>query len=250
MAVIRLIILVTVLGGLTLLLAQNFSPALPLVFLGMRTKPFPLSMWILFSVFAGGTTSFLVSSLLGIANYFAPSRRQASKKTSVSPSSSTSYRQQEPSSRPASSSTSSRTTSDYRNDTEEDWDLDSRSDDWDFEETKPKSAARPQDTKVNNSRTQEYQEERTTSSKSDSSYSYSYREPQNSGVGKTESIYDADYRVIVPPYQQQQNQSPTPSTQVPEPETAKSNNEDDWSFFDEDDDFEDDRQDSSNKRRE
>jgi hypothetical protein len=34
---------------------------------------------------------------------------------------------------------------------------------------------------------------------SGSAYSYSYRDPDKSGVGKRESVYDADYRVIVPP---------------------------------------------------
>lgn len=71
MAIIRLIILVTVLGGLTLLLAQNFSPALPLIFLGVRTQPFPLAIWILFSVIAGAVTSLFVSSLFGLSGYFA-----------------------------------------------------------------------------------------------------------------------------------------------------------------------------------
>ena len=46
MAVIRLILLVAVLGGLTLLLVQNWSPALPLVFLGIRTQALPLAIWI------------------------------------------------------------------------------------------------------------------------------------------------------------------------------------------------------------
>ena len=34
---------------------------------------------------------------------------------------------------------------------------------------------------------------------SGSVYSYGYRDPENTGVGKTESIYDAEFRVIVPP---------------------------------------------------
>jgi hypothetical protein len=43
MSVIRLILLVAVMGGLTLLLAQNWSPALPLVFFGIKTQPLPLA---------------------------------------------------------------------------------------------------------------------------------------------------------------------------------------------------------------
>ncbi len=64
MAVIRLILLVAVLGGLTLLLVQNWSPVLSLVFLGMRTQPLPLAMWILFSTATGAFTSVLISYLV------------------------------------------------------------------------------------------------------------------------------------------------------------------------------------------
>ena len=54
---------------------------------------------------------------------------------------------------------------------------------------------------------------------SDSVYSYSSQSPKNTGVGKTESIYDADYRVIIPPYQP--------------PNTKKSDNDtdEDWDFL-------------------
>ena len=43
--------------------------------------------------------------------------------------------------------------------------------------------------------------------------------PKNTGVGKTESIYDADYRVIIPPYQ-------PPSTNPRDNDT-----DDDWDFL-------------------
>lgn len=42
---------------------------------------------------------------------------------------------------------------------------------------------------------------------SGSVYSYGYREPENTGVGKTESIYDADFRVIVPPTEASSSES-------------------------------------------
>jgi hypothetical protein len=63
-------------------------------------------------------------------------------------------------------------------------------------------------------------------------YSYSYRESSNSGVGKTESVYDADYRVITPPYHQ--------------PDTVE--DDDDWGF-DDDDDVEDSDRNSDPKWR-
>lgn len=39
-----------------------------------------------------------------------------------------------------------------------------------------------------------------SSQSSDSVYSYGYREPRTSGVGRSEAVYDAEYRVIIPPY--------------------------------------------------
>jgi hypothetical protein len=215
MAVIRLIILVTVLGGLTLLLAQNFSPALPLIFLGVRTPPFPLAMWILFTVVAGAATSLFVSSLFGLSNYF--ERKQPTSAKSTSTKSSNAPRPSNPS--------PSGQKKEFR-DTNDDWDIDGTSNDWDFEEQrKEKSSPRPQATEEKDWQDQR-QPEPKTSSKADSAYSYSYREPKNSGAGKTESIYDADYRVIVPPYQ------PEPSNP---PETPEPKDDDDWGLFEEDD---------------
>jgi hypothetical protein len=52
-------------------------------------------------------------------------------------------------------------------------------------------------------------------------------------VGQTESVYDADYRVIVPP----QEAIPKPADGAPENPSAET--EDDWGL-DEDDEFEDD----------
>jgi hypothetical protein len=218
MAAIRLIILVTVLGGLTLLLAQNFSPALPLIFLGVRTQPFPLAMWILFSVVAGAATSLIVSSLFGLSSYFQrkqpPFAKSAPAKTVNAP-------------RPSNPSPSGQK-KEFRNDTNDDWDIDGTSDDWDFEELAKEKAAPRSQTAQERDLSDQRQPEPKTSSKADSAYSYSYREPKNSGVGKTESIYDADYRVIVPPYQSEPSNPP----QTPEP---KEDDDDDWGLFEEDD---------------
>ncbi|BAZ12807.1 hypothetical protein NIES4071_46410 [Calothrix sp. NIES-4071] len=217
MAVIRLIILVSVLGGLTLLLAQNFSPALPLVFLGARTQPFPLAMWLLFSTVAGATTSLIVNSLFGFAGYFTQSKKfQASSRAN--------------SNRKDTQRRDSQTqNTQYKNtvtDKEDDWDLDGTSEDWDFEERARKS---PQEKQDRISDEEMYERRQTTnSSKADTSYSYSSREPKDSGVGKTESIYDADYRVIVPPYNPAE---PNRTSSSPE---KKQSDDDDWSFFDED----------------
>lgn len=84
-----------------------------------------------------------------------------------------------------------------------------------------------------NPRDYEAKQEPKSQSWAGSVYSYGYRDPNQSGVGQTESVYDADYRVIVPP----QEAIPKPADQAPKNPSAET--EDDWGL-DEDDEFEDD----------
>ena len=228
MDVIRLILLVAVLGGLTLLLAQNWSPVLPLVFLGIRTQPLPLAMWILFSTTAGAVTSVFISSLFNLSTYLARQRPTRLKSPAASPRNKQTRRREEVFSRPVSGEPQASTTESRSSDAVDDWDTNnSTDDDWDFEE-KSNVAPNPSSENIQD-RDQSYEREQQpkTSSQSGSVYSYSYRQPKNSGVGKTESVYDADYRVIIPPYQ-------PPTT------TNQKNDDDDWGFFDEDDSVDDD----------
>jgi hypothetical protein len=74
-------------------------------------------------------------------------------------------------------------------------------------------------------------QEPKTGSQSGSVYSYGYREQSNSGVGKADAVYDANYRVITPPYQK-----------PVEPEE-----DDDWGFED-DEDFNDESQNQPRRR--
>ena len=79
MPIIRIALLLVVVGGLTLLLVQNWFPNLPLVFLGMTTQPLPLVVWILISLTAGAFTSLLLTALSKLSNYFAqPNPRKRS----------------------------------------------------------------------------------------------------------------------------------------------------------------------------
>ena len=84
-----------------------------------------------------------------------------------------------------------------------------------------------------NPRDYEAKQEPKSQSWAGSVYSYGYRDPNQSGVGQTESVYDADYRVIVPP----QEAIPKPADGAPKNPSAET--EDDWGL-DEDDEFEDD----------
>lgn len=60
----RLILLLLVVGGLTLLLVQNTRPVLPLRFLGWQTPALPLAIWLLLAVAAGVLTILALSILV------------------------------------------------------------------------------------------------------------------------------------------------------------------------------------------
>ena len=85
-----------------------------------------------------------------------------------------------------------------------------------------------------NPRAYETKQEPKSKSWAGSVYSYGYRDPNQSGVGQTESVYDAEYRVVVPPQESILNSnragvSPNPSAEA----------EEDWGL-DEDDVFDED----------
>ena len=187
---IRLTISLVLLGGLILLFIQNLSPVLPLVFLGMRTYPLPLAFWILISTATGALTSVLMNNLVKLANN--PGKRSQAAGT-TRPQARTSSREVPPPPRNT-PPTSSSSTGSSRYEPVDDWGTHRNLDDWD-------EVAQP---------------ETKSSSTSGSGYSYGYPNPENTSVGKTESVYDADYRVIIPPYV---------------PPTEESPDEDDWDFF-------------------
>jgi len=223
MPVIQIVLLLVVLGGLGLLVAQNLSPILPIVFLGMKTQALPVAMWIMLAIALG----FFTSAFLQLLNYL--QRRpllarirqlEAQQRTSTS-------------ARSESSQTTSRQTS-YTpppqqstptNDDASDWDAEEseEDEDWDIDE-EPETTSRkdPRD-----ARNYEVKQEPKTSTVTGSVYSYGYREPQDSGVGRTEAVYDANYRVITPPYH--------------EPSKNQEEEEDDWGFEDDEEDEDRDR---------
>ncbi|MDZ7961929.1 MAG: LapA family protein [Aulosira sp. DedQUE10] len=227
MNVIRLILLVVILGGLTLLLTQNWSPAISLVFLGMRTQALPLAMWMLFATAAGALTSVFITSLFKISSYFVGQPRQTRfKSATASPRTKTTFRKEPtpPASQPPPASKTEKTSSDEF----DDWNTNNQNDDWNLDENpREVSNTRQQSQEFSDSKTYERPQQPQSSSQSGSVYSYNYREPKNTAVGKTESIYDADYRVIIPPYQ------------PPTPNQANDGDDDDWGFFDDEDDFQD-----------
>jgi len=231
MPLIRILLLLLVLAGLTLLLAQNWSPVLPLVFLGMRTQTLPLAIWILICFAGGVLTSMLIAGLFKLSNYFATSRppkrprdfEPTQKASSTQRSEATSSANRPPSSNANSNPTGA-----------SDWDSDATDkDDWDVDEDVDKqqnSSFRRDD--IRDSTTYERQQQPKSGSQSGSVYSYSYQQPRNSSLGKTESVYDAEYRVIMPPYQQ----------------TNTVKQEEDWGFEGDDDWENEEEGDSPSKR--
>ncbi|MBV8884356.1 MAG: hypothetical protein JO235_10230 [Chroococcidiopsidaceae cyanobacterium CP_BM_RX_35] len=217
MPLIRLLLLLLVLAGLSLLLVQNWSPVLPLVFLGMRAQALPLALWILICFAAGAFTSLAIASLFRLSHYFAaiqPTRRQPRVKATQKATSNT---QRSESSASAERPPSNNAGSGSNHSNVSDWDSETTDDDWNVDDTKEKQDFNRDEVK---STTYERQQQPQSSSQTGSVYSYSYKEPKNSGVGKTESVYDAEYRVITPPFQQTN--------------TAKPKEEEDWGFDDED----------------
>jgi len=199
MDVIRLIILVTTILGLIIILVQNFGRSLPLVFLGMRSQSLPLGLWVLLSIIAGVFTSLVITRLLKFATNLNLQEQQSIPKSPPTTAQGVKQNTPPPSSPPQPPAS-------QFND-QDDWNTNQDQDDWDDGEN---YESVPKTSPTSNSRTS-------------SVYSYSSQEPKNTAVGKTEAIYDADYRVIIPPYKE------------PIKDQA---DDDDWDFF-EDDDFED-----------
>jgi uncharacterized integral membrane protein len=207
MTVIRLGFLIVILAGLTIFSLQNLAPSLPLVFLGLKTRTLPLALWLLLAFVGGAFSHFAIAALFKLSNYLT-ARSQQNRWRSAAPSNPPRPRTgwQEP------QSLSSGTGSTSRSSSTPDFD---ETDDFAEEPVRPRE--NPRDTPRERN-TYEVRQEPKSESRSGSVYSYAYKDPMESGVGRTESVYDADYRVIVPPQS--------------EPEG------DDWGFEDEDDDWE------------
>jgi hypothetical protein len=194
---------------------------------------------MLLGVAAGALTSFLIGSLLQLSSRYVKQQRQT---TSYSPSNSprapkrTSRENEfeERKSTPPPANTP-QPPDEFEN-TYDDWDLDRNvNQDWDFEEREytPKNS-RSSYTKIQDDTDYEdFREPENDYQSADSSYSYNKSDLKNSGVGKTESIYDADYRVIIPP----PNSSTTSNTS--DDSDNNDRDDDDWGFFDEDFDSDD-----------
>ena len=249
MSITQLITLLILLGGLAIFTIQNLTPSLPLMFLGNQLPTLPLSLWILIAIAAGIFTYWIIAQLFQFSNTNLKAKTAfeipspASPKPPVEPDQSSSWGYTSPPESPQSSvynrydavSNSEPETSDDKG-SGDDWETQVKpfNPSWDAEE-KP-STSQPVSNRSNspNAESKVYETEQKPESESwsGSVYSYGYRGDSNrTGVGKVETIYDADYRIITPP----------PATKIQDdinPKNNVSNNDDeDWGL-DEDDENE------------
>ncbi|MGQ4648044.1 hypothetical protein [Lyngbya aestuarii] len=226
MPLTRILLLVLVVGGLALFALYNWSPVLPLVFLGMKTPTLPVAVWIGGAITAGALTSLFLQLLSYLPRNDSPQVPEDFYE--VPPQSSRFHRKSPPADTfeedtsytpPPPKAPSNRAESDWEESVSESWEFEEEvatSKPEDFEKESPTS------NRVTEPKSFEVQQKPKGGSQEGSVYSYSYRKPSDSGVGKTETVYDANYRVITPPYQ------PPEKPEVEE-------DEEDWGFEDEED---------------
>lgn len=201
MSLLRIVVLGIIVGSLILFAVQNGSVPMPLVFLGMRSPALPLPIWILGAIAAGMLTTIVISILFGLTGFTArrsvkrtPNRTQAAQSTassySYTPPYTPSYTEPESprtswkASTPASQASS-----------EDDWDEDAS--DW-FDDSSDWDDA-PRDSRPSSPRTDyEVRQQPKSEYRSGSTYSYSYRDPDPPAANPPD-VVDADYRVIIPP---------------------------------------------------
>jgi len=205
-----LIVLIVVIGGLALFTWQNWSPSLELTFLGLKSISLPVSIWILGALVAGVITYLLIYGIFELSNYLFKKNLQPSRPPSRQSQNQNQTAQGRDRSSQSQGISNSQTSFNLNKDLKP-REKDENFDDW--EQGPPKvspswdSRAKDQDieegqesvSQDSGDKSYEVEQEPKTESWSGSVYSYGYREPSGSGVGQTESVYDADYRVITPP---------------------------------------------------
>ena len=205
-----LIILIIVIGGLVLFVLQNWSPSLQLTFLGLKSIPLPLSIWILSALVAGLITYLLIYNIFQLSNYLFKQNLKSAKP--FARKSQDQYQSGESRDRYSQSQEISNSESSFNlNKDSELREEDENIDDWKQEPPRISnswdSSTKEQDiedmqksfSQGSTEKNYEVEQEPKIESWSGSVYSYGYLKPSGSGVGQTESVYDADYRIITPP---------------------------------------------------
>ncbi len=256
-----LLVSIAILSVLVLFIQQNWSPSLTLVFLGNTSRSAPMALWMLGAVLLGAVTTLVMSVLLRAASYQLAQQYDDTDEPAPPP---------RPRAQPY-------TSDEEESWAEEDWleDLDAQSDAQDVSRRREygQTQDRPQDVSRHQVRDRPpvtpQDEERDTSDPSDatlrsskespktfrdyeriqqpqratqdgSAYSYSYRESGRSEAGRKDAVYDAEFRVLIPPYVPDNTSAPLddlgtqnePEFSIPEPEEEEEvwdgAEEDDW----------------------
>lgn len=222
MPALNIVLLLVIVGGLTLFAWQNWSPSLFLVFLGMPTPTLPLAVWILLALAAGVMTGLSIAALFRWYSYLEASnmrRRPRYDRESAYPAGSSHSQESQASetnsigrSQTSYKGTSARESFAPIDDsskkaavpsqgdrskkaavpTNDDWEQENKiSDDWEDVGT----VSTPRE-KGDNAKAEQPKG-------TDSFYSIGSQDKSNSGVGKAEDVYEANYRVISPPVGQE-----------------------------------------------
>lgn len=219
MSITQLITLLILVGGLAIFTIQNLTPSLPLIFLGNQLPALPLSLWILIAITAGILTYWMIAQLFQFSNtnLKASTTFQGSSKPPVEPDRNASWGYTSPPPEPPQPSVYTRYDSVSNSEPEtsdgegsnDDWETKVKpfNPSWDAEEKPSVSQPASNSSYSNNSpdsesKVYETEQQPKSESWSGSVYSYGYRgDASSTGVGKVETIYDADYRIITPPPQ-------------------------------------------------
>jgi hypothetical protein len=227
---IRLLGLLGLIAIAVLFALQNLTPAIALVFLGVQTPALPLAWWVLGAIGLGSATTLTVSVLFGLSSFVTRQTVRSQVRRTVADGSAPNQRtarrppeddaawqdwrgyDQTPN-QPAPDPTRTPPSADPADDWEQ-----PRSDDWDdglgSRSDRPRSqpeAARS--TRLGSDFEMPQTPKRTP--RTGSVYSSSYRESEPP-ADPSQSVVDADYRVLVPPHR--------PFEPPPPPE----DNADDW----------------------
>lgn len=221
MALIWLVLLITILGGGFILLAQNWSPVLALIIFGQGTSALPLAMWILLAVLAGVLTSAILQFLNYLSRRFARSKsKQFSQPPSPRP-----YRQKRKSTRSYNpqkerewennneSWTPESGEQDPKSGTPEEREWTSRKsedEDWDLEKPPKKPTVPKFKRTLEDSSFFNFEEVRretppprpSLGSEATQTENSENRERNNNTPKQDSGVYDAKYRVIRPPSQE------------------------------------------------
>ena len=198
----KIILLGLVISILVLFTIQNGLEPLSLIFFGSATIELPRAIWMAIFIAAGALTSLAIQLLHAI-----PVQASSRERLRRSPPELSEPEFNRRDSRFEARKKSSEPKSDWETPSNPDWgSQEERNDVWKIEEP-PKESTQTSirfDKKERETDSSNYEinREPTSSSRSGSVYSYGYQEPEDSGVGKQEKVYDAQYRMIRPPLRQ------------------------------------------------